>query len=490
METRKIDKRPRAKHIMKASRCSSSLLTVSVLLVLAFSVLLPRPVLAEHRTLYVDAAATERGDGSRHRPFWRITDAVVRARVLRQERHGQEGRIVIQVRPGTYTGSHDAADLAGNPRLELLPIILNVSNLSLRGGTEFEEDADGLLTGVHSRESETLITTTRERPLMRGQVLLLIATTTDGMTGNRVSVSGFVMDARALGLEGTRGFDIYADRVSDFSIHHNLLRNGSGGAQTRLATGLFEANLCGPNNDIAIFVTAGSMAYPATVTLRRNRSIRNGAGAAVTAVASFVQLDLGANTLRLEPLQMSYDINNPEDQQNVPGTLEATIEGNDFSDNNFSGLRCTFFPPFYYTTADATQPIRGSLSVTVHDNRFNRNLGYGIEVDASNAYRSNPRQLTGTFEGTFERNVLIGNGRNAFAFSFTDIRASIGTVSRQDVKYMQESTFEVADLDGELEGFDFDHPLDDPFDGRPVVGNVLVINGEIQPNGIQITPLP
>jgi hypothetical protein len=55
---------------------------------------------------------------------------------------------------------------------------------------------------------------------------------------------------------------------------------------------------------------------------------------------------------------------------------------------------------------------------------------------------------------------------------------------------MQESTFEVADLDGELEGFDFDHPLNDPFDGSPVVGNVLIINGEIQPNEIQITPLP
>ena len=53
---------------------------------------------------------------------------------------------------------------------------------------------------------------------------------------------------------------------------------------------------------------------------------------------------------------------------------------------------------------------------------------------------------------------------------------------------MQESTFRVADLDGELAGFDFDHPLNDPFDDSPVVGNVLLYNGEVQPNGIQITP--
>src|SRR6516164_7369432 len=122
METRRIDKRPPVfeslmRHIMKASRRSSGLLTVFALLV-GFPVLPARPAMAEHRTLYVDAAAAESGDGSRHRPFVRITGAVERARVLRQERDAHKGRIGIQVRPGTYTGSHYAADLAGNPKLE------------------------------------------------------------------------------------------------------------------------------------------------------------------------------------------------------------------------------------------------------------------------------------------------------------------------------------------------------------------------------------
>ena len=48
---------------------------------------------------------------------------------------------------------------------------------------------------------------------------------------------------------------------------------------------------------------------------------------------------------------------------------------------------------------------------------------------------------------------------------------------------MQESTFQVADLDGELEGFDYDHPLNDPFDDSPVVGNAIIYNGKVQPNG-------
>jgi len=89
------------------------------------------------------------------------------------------------------------------------------------------------------------------------------------------------------------------------------------------------------------------------------------------------------------------------------------------------------------------------------------------------------------FQGAFEQNALIGNGRNTAMFAFTN---SLGI--RGNFKYMQHSTYQVADLDGWLEGFDYDHPLNDPFDGSPVVGNVLLYNGEAQPNGIMITPHP
>jgi hypothetical protein len=148
---------------MKIKQITSSAFT---LLVLALPLLLARPALAERRTLYVDATATENGDGSREHPFWRITDGVVRARALRQEDgDGQEKRIVIHVLPGTYVGSYKQSHLNDNPRLELLPIILNVSDLSLEGGTELDEDADGLPTGTYPRESETLLTT--DLPLRR-----------------------------------------------------------------------------------------------------------------------------------------------------------------------------------------------------------------------------------------------------------------------------------------------------------------------------------
>jgi hypothetical protein len=235
------------------------------------------------------------------------------------------------------------------------------------------------------------------------------------------------------------------------------------------------------------------MTHPARVNLRRNRSTQNGlGGAGIFAVANFVQLDLGANTLRLEPLQMSYDLNNPEDQQNIPDRLEATVESNDLSDNfagpdggSGYGLACRFYPPLRYTTADMTQAMRGTLNVVVSGNRLSRNANYGLIVDPGSSDRSTPRQLTGMFQGAFEQNALIENGRDAAMFAFMN---SLG--ARETFKYMQHSTYQVADLDGELEGFDYDHPLEDPFDGSPVVGNTILYNGEAQPNGILITPRP
>src|SRR5260370_21162562 len=93
------------------------LVTAYTLLGFALLVLLAEPALAKHSDLYVDAAATYNGDGSRERPYWRITDAVVAARALRQDDADDKGksqkdgdneekRIVIHVLPGPYIGRY------------------------------------------------------------------------------------------------------------------------------------------------------------------------------------------------------------------------------------------------------------------------------------------------------------------------------------------------------------------------------------------------
>ena len=67
--------------------------------------------------LYADASVTVNGDGTASRPYWRITEAVQRARLLRQsDAMPFSERIVIHVAPGAYLGSKENPVLNHNPR--------------------------------------------------------------------------------------------------------------------------------------------------------------------------------------------------------------------------------------------------------------------------------------------------------------------------------------------------------------------------------------
>ncbi len=55
-------------------------------------------------------------------------------------------------------------------------------------------------------------------------------------------------------------------------------------------------------------------------------------------------------------------------------------------------------------------------------------------------------------------------------------------LSARSNKYLQSSVFDITYGKGELDGFWFDHPEDEPIDGRRL-GNVLRINGDEIPNG-------
>src|SRR6266404_9380526 len=86
--------------------------------------------------LYVDTSANSDGDGTAARPYWRITDAVERARLLRQGASILPSElIVIHVAAGAYLGSKEPSILAKNPRYEVLPVLLNMPNLTLAGST-------------------------------------------------------------------------------------------------------------------------------------------------------------------------------------------------------------------------------------------------------------------------------------------------------------------------------------------------------------------
>ena len=95
---------------------------------------------ASPATIHVDCAATSRGAGSAKRPYWRITGALDSARQLRRE---GPGRIVIRVAPGICSGNFETQSTGQKTRSqELLPLVLNVPNLTLHG-TGIMEYAEG-----------------------------------------------------------------------------------------------------------------------------------------------------------------------------------------------------------------------------------------------------------------------------------------------------------------------------------------------------------
>src|SRR5262245_61440636 len=186
--------------------------------------------------LYVNAAAAPNGDGSTDKPYWRITDGIERARSDRQGGVGEA--ITIHVAPGIYTGSYSGARLKREPRLELLPILINMPNLALSGATVIQSDASDLPTGARPG-TETVLTTdeTVSSPNFTAS-LILVAPTTDGGSGDGVTVSGFILDPKAtVNLSKVGAPDvqsIWLDRAANFEIRRNIIMRSGDGVRSRM----------------------------------------------------------------------------------------------------------------------------------------------------------------------------------------------------------------------------------------------------------------
>jgi hypothetical protein len=294
---------------------------------------------------------------------------------------------------------------------------------------------------------------------------------------------------------------VFVDRVSDFRIRNNVMQHGDFGVATRLASGTLEGNLLAENGE-ATAIGGGSLTQPATVLLHANRATRNGAHgfmSCATSAAALV-LDPGSNPPDLagelsQPLQTTFDRNNPADLQNIPDTLTVTLSENDASDNGDLGIRfmggvhTDTAGPLDYSTADDTQPLTGTLTATVVGNTSVRNGDYGVVIEGAFTIRNEARPFVQNLSVHFEGNSFVGNGRAGALVAFWYWGAAVGTVTRplQAFKFAQDSTYQVTDADGELAGFDYDNPLMDPLSGA-VLNNTLTVNGVEVPHGKSITP--
>ena len=125
-----------------------------------------------------------------------------------------------------------------------------------------------------------------------------------------------------------------------------------------------------------------------------------------------------------------------------------------------------------------------TLTATVTGNTMNGNGNYGLDVEGGDTEPAGSKVFRGAFMGTFSGNQLLGNGRNGtiFTYTFGNIPPSNSSI------YVRDSVYQVLDLDGELAGFDYANPLNDPLDGTPL-NNSLIVNGAVVPAGIKISPV-
>ena len=439
----------------------------------------------EAADVYVDANAAAGGNGSIASPFLRITDAIARARQLRQATViSPNERIVIHVAPGNYVGTFNNNPLDNNGNKEVLPIIVNVPNLTLSGATVLDHDSRSLPTGpANGPQTKLKSGTTLTDP---GQSLIVVGRTTDGWAGENVAVTGFTLEENG-GVDSPGQTGIFVDRVSRFSITHNMFMHTGVGCLTRLSSGTFEDNCCVRNYGLGAAIHGGSGNHPAVVIVRQNRCTSGFGGIDFRGTPTMRTLNVGANSLAIEPLPLVYDRNNPAEAANIPDTLDIRIEQNDFSVNDGYGLWCFGFAPFFgYSTSDATQPLTSAVRATITGNTVANNGFYGFIVEPVGAFRNNPRQYISSVNATLQGNSFDGNGRSQAFFTFVSADVDLAGASLQNLKYLQNSSYQLSDLDGELTSFDYDNPVTDPFSGA-ALNNSLILNGGTVAAGVKVS---
>jgi hypothetical protein len=366
-----------------------------------------------------------------------------------------------------------------------------VPKLALLGATVLVRDERGLPTDAAPGGTILAPDTT----LAPNQYLVLVTRTADGGVGDGVTVDGFVFDGKGVQVVAP-GADVFIDRVSDFRFTNNLVKRSGFGVMTRLASGTIQGNLLADNLELGGIVTGGSLTHPATVLIRANRATRNAGHGIGCPVAGWIKLqtDPGQNAVALlEPLQTTFDQNNPADVQNIPDTLHVAFDGNDVSDNAVgnsfggTGIRLVgIWPDYTYTTVDPSQPVTSAMEATVTGNTCDRNGSYGVVIEAGDTQRLATRRFIQTLTGSFEGNGFVGNGRAPALFTFTYWGVSTGKTPQFSKKFAEASTFAVSDADGEFAVFDYDNPATDPISGT-VLGNKLLLNSVELAHGKSIT---
>jgi hypothetical protein len=317
-------------------------------------------------TLYVDCAARSRGNGAPAHPYWRITDALERARLLRRSTNT---RLTISVAPGTCSGNFEPQPTGqGSRPPELLPLVLNVPNLTLHGAGVMRY-AGGYPVAARAGTATRLTVDTAHLSDIPNP-LIYVGPTTDGGRADGAVIEGFVLH-NAFNV----WFGIDISQAQDITVRGNVVTDTwLGGINGSECSGRIVGNVA-QGGSPGIFVGAGTPSNPSRVYIGGNRVTENTGGVTVFGDSSFTDfLDMGANPLQPLPHPI-----NPT-KSHVGNHIEVELEGNNIS-NNYFGLRLGILGGGRYPYAQT-----GNISVNVHENRFIDD-GFPLVVDEGFVFR-------------------------------------------------------------------------------------------------------
>ena len=398
----------------------------------------PRLRSAQARTIHVDDDAALGGNGSSRSPYNNLTDALADARTT-------SGGVVINVAPGDYA---------------LAETLVIDRSLELRGSTEQVDSDDPWPTGDVAEGTETRVFSTNS-----GLSQLIQVGRGDLAVLNDVSISGFVFQST------TTTISVLLTRVQDYWIADNVFRAPARfGMQSVASSGHVTGNHFSGVGTGAIF-TGGFAASPSNVVVTGNRSVRNTLGGMLLNGAS---------------------INIPE----LGDQLNAIVRDNDLSENTSPaegfGLRVFILRRDLGAPGDSQSAA--SVQAVVQGNRIDGNR-LGMVIDAGFPYRRvgsvcDSRVYSGAMNLDLAGNTLTGSLLTPALVTFSRNASALNPSLLPQWQYLHAATYTISDRDGTLGGAWIDHPASDPFLGpcpgdasNEPLGNVLVYNGIVLPNG-------
>ncbi len=330
----------------------------------------------------VDKASPALGDGIH---FARVGDAVAAARtvrIARDERETGACRITVAVAAGIYPGSTSPNV---DPDFELLPITLDVPDLTLQGAFEMQIDANGRATGESGNGASS--TFDPSPPLAKfgmgsSEPIFMVDGNAGGFSAHGLIIEGFTFRSGHDGVDALiGGVGILVLRVHDLIVRDNRFEGGfSESIDLRAASASVNRNHLSGRGGGCDLCLAGPGNYEAT----NNRFLLGGTvgilvlPTVILPVPATVQQWVLPTTATVNALLVNNEVRNHQavpvgvgfrigavgvGASNVAGTTRVVARDNLLADNRFGLIVEAGFQL-------VGTPRRGDVDLTLQNNTF------------------------------------------------------------------------------------------------------------------------